>query len=195
MRSPDGILSGVRGRLSVLLASFVPAPVLLATTCNADSGAPRCGNGVNYSRSQAGPVALPDGPVTWGDLQAHPEASLLTPSAEHVTEFGDQECIDYPDLGRTVEAATAGHEFATPVSYVALKSFYGSWLAAHGWKLTFELTSPNPNESYVWSRGTRERFQLNLTEGPTPAPTGEVGWTTAYSIQPYCKQLQGDQHC
>src|SRR5258708_33359775 len=68
------------------------ALIVVSGGCGLIGGPPTCG-GANSQRSGLGPDGLPDSPVTWGDINAHPETRLVPPEATNIhPEWGHEEC-------------------------------------------------------------------------------------------------------
>ncbi len=137
-------------------------------------------------------AGLPNGPVSYKQVTAHPEARLHYPGSRMFAPFGGPE-RNYLTLdGREHDPAFAGAVLTSNATPAQIYLWYQLWLLKHGWRSWggyAMLGTWKSDESYA--RGTREEFTVAMdyptsirdTLGRT-APPGRTVYEVRYSILP-----------
>ena len=172
---------------AIVAAGVVLGWVLFAVRSGGGEGGP--------SRGSGGACSLPtSGPVTYQDLQCHPEAHLFYPGAKVYERLGASQTNNVIEGG--VNYAFSGAILISSDPASKIYAWYDSWLEAHGW-----YRGPLLGGGYLSSHGYarsqpgdygREAFevdvdnpaQLSATLGHQ-VPAGGTIFEVIYSVSPY----------
>lgn len=99
------------------------------------------------------------GTVTTWQLRLHPESSLTYPrSYDARTSMRDEDDANgwFRIENTDPTPALAETQFYTADSVDMVVAWYKAWLSAHGW----HRVSTQSNDSWSWTRGTNEQFDV-----------------------------------
>ena len=103
-------------------------------------------------------AGLPNGPVSYAQITAHPEARLYYPGSRVFSPFGGPERSYMTLDGREHDPAFAGAVLTSNATPARIYLWYQLWLLKHGWRSHADLGSTNWKSLEGYARGTREDF-------------------------------------
>ncbi len=127
-------------------------------------------------------AGLPNGPVSYAQVTAHPEAHLYYPGSRVFSPFGGPERNYLTIDGREHDPAFAGAVLTSDATPAQIYLWYQLWLLKHGWLSHGYVGSTNWKSWEGYARGTREEFivamdypnQVGETLGRTVPPARTV---------------------
>ena len=118
-------------------------------------------------------TGLPNGPVSYAQITAHPEARLYYPGSRVFSPFGGPERSYMTLDGREHDPAFAGAVLTSNATPARIYLWYQLWLLKHGWRSHADLGSTNWKSLEGYARGFHRVDGLSRSggggDGPPPA--------------------------